>query len=87
MKRTQTYTAPGITVTFDPNLCIHSVVCLRVLPRVFDVRRRRRIAPVADTPDRVARCRRGGTGKPSACIGNRRTNGFRPRRTSGGASS
>lgn len=54
MKRTQTYTAPGITVTFDPSLCIHSAVCLRTLPMVFDVRRRRWIAPEADTPERVA---------------------------------
>lgn len=54
MKRAQTYTAPGITVTFDPNLCIHSAVCLRTLPMVFDVRRRRWIAPEADTPERVA---------------------------------
>lgn len=54
MKRTQSYSAPGITVTFDPSLCIHSAVCLRALPMVFDVRRRRWIAPEADTPERIA---------------------------------
>jgi uncharacterized Fe-S cluster protein YjdI len=54
MKRIQTYTAPGITVTFDPNVCIHSGVCLRTLPMVFDVRRRRWIAPEAASPEQVA---------------------------------
>ncbi len=47
MKRLQTYDAPGITVTFDPNVCRHSAVCLRTLPAVFDVRRRRWVAPEA----------------------------------------
>jgi uncharacterized Fe-S cluster protein YjdI/CDGSH-type Zn-finger protein len=54
MKRTQSYSAPGITVTFDPNLCIHSAVCLRTLPMVFDVRRRRWVAPEAASPEQVA---------------------------------
>ena len=54
MRKLQTYTAPGITVTFDPNLCIHSAVCLRVLPRVFNVSRRRWVAPEAANPDQVA---------------------------------
>ena len=54
MKRLQTYTAPGITVTFDPNVCIHSGVCLRTLPMVFDVRRKRWVAPEAASPEQVA---------------------------------
>jgi len=41
MKRLQTNPAPGITVTFDPNVCIHSAVCLNSLPAVFDVSRRK----------------------------------------------
>lgn len=49
MKRIQSYTAPGITVTFDPNICIHSAVCLAVLPAVFDVRRSRWVQPDAAT--------------------------------------
>lgn len=53
-KRLQTYEAPGITVTFDPNLCIHSGVCVRGLPGVFDVRRKRWIHADAATPDEVA---------------------------------
>jgi uncharacterized Fe-S cluster protein YjdI/CDGSH-type Zn-finger protein len=54
MKRPQTYPAPGITVTFDPNLCIHSAVCLRASPAVFDVRRRRWVAPEAAPAGEVA---------------------------------
>ncbi len=59
-KRLQTYEAPGITVTFDPNICMHSAVCIRGLPAVFDVRRTRWIAPeaasAADVAAQVARC-------------------------------
>lgn len=47
MKRLQKYAAAGITVTFEPEICIHSAVCLRTLPAVFDVRRRRWVAPEA----------------------------------------
>lgn len=39
MKPVQTYSAPGITVTFAPDICIHSGVCLKSLPAVFDTRR------------------------------------------------
>jgi putative methionine-R-sulfoxide reductase with GAF domain len=39
MKRLQVYPTSGITVTFDPNVCVHSGVCIRTLPAVFDVRR------------------------------------------------
>ena len=44
-KRVQSYETPEIVVTFDPNVCIHSGVCVRGLPLVFDVRRKRWIAP------------------------------------------
>jgi uncharacterized Fe-S cluster protein YjdI len=53
-KRLQTYEAPGIVVTFDPNICVHSTVCLRGLPAVFDVRRKRWIAAEAALPEEVA---------------------------------
>lgn len=53
-KRLQTYEVPGITVTFDPNVCIHSAVCIRGLPKVFDVRRKKWIEADAATPDEVA---------------------------------
>ncbi len=55
MKRLQVYPAPGITVTFDPNVCRHSGVCIRTLPAVFDVRRQRWIEADAATADDVAR--------------------------------
>ena len=44
-KPLQSYSAPGITVNFDPNLCYHSAVCLKSLPAVFDVRRKRWVRP------------------------------------------
>ena len=53
MKRLQTYTAPGITVTFDPNLCLHAAACLRALPQVFDVSKRRWVAPENASVDEV----------------------------------
>ena len=60
MRRLQSYSARGITVTFDPSLCIHSAICLRSLPAVFDVDRMRWIRPEAATiqevVDTVRRC-------------------------------
>lgn len=53
-KRLQTYETDAITVTFDPNICIHSGVCVRTLPAVFDVRRKRWVAPEAAPADAVA---------------------------------
>ena len=59
-KRLQLYETPDITVTFDPNLCIHSGICVRELPAVFDVNRKRwvrpELAPAADVAAQVARC-------------------------------
>ncbi|HRQ78355.1 MAG TPA: (4Fe-4S)-binding protein [Gemmatimonadaceae bacterium] len=40
-KRLQTYEGNGVEVTFDPNICIHSGICVRGLPGVFDVKRKR----------------------------------------------
>lgn len=53
-KRLQVYETPDITVTFDPNVCIHSGVCVRGLPLVFDVGRKRWIRPDQAGPDDVA---------------------------------
>ncbi|HZH42331.1 MAG TPA: (4Fe-4S)-binding protein [Gemmatimonadales bacterium] len=59
-KRVQTYETPEITVTFDPRVCIHSGVCVRGLPLVFDVRRKRWIRPdlasATDVATQVQRC-------------------------------
>ena len=60
MKRLQTYETPAITVTFDPNLCTHAAACVRGLPAVFDVSRKRWIRPdladAAEVAAQVARC-------------------------------
>ena len=56
----QVYESPEITVTFEPAVCIHSAVCVRGLPAVFDVRRRRWVAiegaTAADIHAQIARC-------------------------------
>lgn len=53
-KRRQTYEADEITVTFDPDVCIHSGVCVMGLPDVFDIKRKRWIRPELQPPDVVA---------------------------------
>ncbi len=53
-KRIQTYDAPGISVTFDPNICQHTARCLKALPGVFDVTRARWIRPELATVGAVA---------------------------------
>ena len=59
-KRLQLYETDEITVSFDPNLCIHSGRCVRGLPAVFDVKRKRWIRPELGTAqqvaDQIARC-------------------------------
>lgn len=52
-KRKQEYSNSQITVRFDPNICTHSAMCIRGLPAVFDVRRKRWIDVDADTVDRI----------------------------------
>jgi uncharacterized Fe-S cluster protein YjdI len=37
---TREYPAADITVVWDATLCLHTGICLRSLPKVFDVRRR-----------------------------------------------
>src|SRR5687768_17058385 len=44
-KRLQVYATPGVTVTFDPNICQHTGICLRGLPAVFDIREKRWVRP------------------------------------------
>ncbi|HKW15079.1 MAG TPA: (4Fe-4S)-binding protein [Candidatus Krumholzibacteria bacterium] len=53
-KKLQVYETPEITVSYDPNVCRHSGVCLGMLPDVFDVRRARWIQPEQAAPERVA---------------------------------
>jgi uncharacterized Fe-S cluster protein YjdI len=53
-KRAQSYEGPEITVTFDPNVCIHSAVCVRGLPLVFDVSRQRWVDAKAASAAEIA---------------------------------
>jgi uncharacterized Fe-S cluster protein YjdI len=59
-RRIQVYETPNVTVTFDPNVCQHTGVCLRGLPAVFDIRDTRWVRPeMAATEEviaQVARC-------------------------------
>lgn len=59
-QRLQIYETPEITVSFEPALCIHSGNCVRGLPMVFDLRRKRWVRPAAATADmveaQIARC-------------------------------
>ena len=59
-KPLQVYETSEIIVTFEPRLCIHSGVCVRGLPEVFDVRRRRWVQPelatAADVAAQIRRC-------------------------------
>ena len=59
-KRLQTYETDEIVVTFDPDVCIHSGICVRGLPAVFDVNRKRWVrpeaAPAAEVAAQVERC-------------------------------
>ena len=47
-------------MTFDPAKCRHTGICVRGLPAVFDIKRRRWVAPEAapadDVAAQVARC-------------------------------
>lgn len=52
-KRLQSYEGNGITVTFDPNICVHSGVCVRGLRSVFDTRRKRWIDVDAASADEI----------------------------------
>ncbi len=53
-KPLQTYESDNISVTFDPDVCIHSGVCVRGLPDVFDIKRKRWIRPELQSADVVA---------------------------------
>jgi uncharacterized Fe-S cluster protein YjdI len=54
MARLQAYEGSDFTVTFDPGVCIHAGRCVRGLPAVFDVRRKRWIDVDAASSDAIA---------------------------------
>ncbi|MEP6591132.1 MAG: (4Fe-4S)-binding protein [Gemmatimonadota bacterium] len=74
-KPLQVYETPRIRVTFDPNLCRHSGVCLRTLPAVFDVSRPRWVRPELADPlavmQAVAKC-------PSGALQSQLVTGVHP---------
>lgn len=53
MARLQTYEGDGFAVTFDPDVCIHAGNCVRGLPAVFDVSRKRWIDVAAASRDEI----------------------------------
>lgn len=54
-RRLQVYESDQIRVTFAPDSCIHSGVCLVTLPAVFDIKRSRWIRPeLANADDVIA---------------------------------
>jgi uncharacterized Fe-S cluster protein YjdI len=52
-RRLQTYEGQGFAVTFDPNICIHSGICVRGLRAVFDVTRKRWVAVEAASAEEI----------------------------------
>jgi uncharacterized Fe-S cluster protein YjdI len=54
------YSAPGVTVFFDGEVCQHAARCVQGLPRVFDTSARPWIQPanatVAEVVSQVERC-------------------------------
>ena len=54
-RRRQTYESADVIVTFDPDVCIHSGVCITGLPDVFDVKRKRWVRPELQPAEAVAR--------------------------------
>lgn len=59
-KREQRYDSPGISVLYDPSICVHAGNCVRGLPVVFDIRRKRWIDPdrasAQDVAAQIDRC-------------------------------
>ncbi|MES2124980.1 MAG: (4Fe-4S)-binding protein [Gemmatimonadota bacterium] len=74
-KPLQVYETSQVRVTFDPNICRHSGVCLRTLPAVFDVNRPRWVRPELADPravmEAVARC-------PSGALKSQLVTGVHP---------
>lgn len=50
---TRTYTNGEVTVVWKPNLCQHSAICFRGLPKVFDPRRRPWVDPQGASTEEI----------------------------------
>lgn len=48
------YDAPGITIRFERKRCVHALECVRALPDVFSLTRRRWVDATQATPDEIA---------------------------------
>jgi uncharacterized Fe-S cluster protein YjdI len=53
-KRLQFYETDEISVSFAPDVCKHTGVCIRGLPDVFDIKRKHWIRPELATAEQVA---------------------------------
>lgn len=52
-EKTIRYSNDALTVLWRPERCIHSAVCIKGLPSVFDVRRKKWIEVDAATPAEI----------------------------------
>ncbi|MBK6641303.1 MAG: (4Fe-4S)-binding protein [Bacteroidia bacterium] len=50
---TKRYNNGEVTVVWQPHLCIHSAICFRGLPEVFDPRKRPWITPEGSTTEQI----------------------------------
>ena len=50
---TRTYTNGEVTVIWKPEVCIHSAICFRGLPKVFDPRKRPWVTPEGATTEEI----------------------------------
>ena len=50
---TKKYTNGEVTIVWKPGVCIHSGICFRGLPEVFDPRKRPWITPEASTTEKI----------------------------------
>ncbi len=50
---TKKYTNGEVTIVWKPDQCIHSAICFKGLPEVFDPRRRPWIVPEASATDNI----------------------------------
>jgi len=50
---TRTYTNGEVTVVWKPEVCIHSAMCFRGLPKVFGPRKRPWVTPEGATTEEI----------------------------------
>ena len=50
---TKTYSNGEVTVVWKPEVCIHSAICFRGLPKVFDPRKRPWVTPGGATTEEI----------------------------------